>query len=45
MPSLFEYAGGEPALHRLEQHFYDSVLTDLSSSRSSAPAGPSTSTT
>jgi hemoglobin len=27
-PSLFEYAGGEPALHRLEQIFYDSVLRD-----------------
>lgn len=28
MPSLFEHAGGEAALHRLEQIFYDSVLTD-----------------
>jgi hemoglobin len=28
MPSLYEYAGGEAALHRLEQHFYDSVLAD-----------------
>ena len=28
MPSLFEHAGGEPALHRLEQIFYDSVLAD-----------------
>ncbi len=28
MPTLFEYAGGEQALHRLEQVFYDSVLTD-----------------
>ena len=28
MPSLYEHAGGEPALHRLEQTFYDSVLTD-----------------
>jgi hemoglobin len=27
-PSLFEYAGGEHALHRLEQAFYDSVLAD-----------------
>jgi hemoglobin len=26
--SLFEYAGGEEALHRLEQIFYDSVLAD-----------------
>src|SRR3954465_4235603 len=26
--SLFEHAGGEPALHRLEQIFYDSVLRD-----------------
>jgi hemoglobin len=25
---LFEYAGGEEALHRLEQVFYDSVLAD-----------------
>lgn len=28
MPSLYEYAGGEEALHRLEQYFYDSVLAD-----------------
>jgi hemoglobin len=28
MPSLFEHAGGEEALHRLEQTFYDSVLAD-----------------
>ena len=28
MPSLYEHAGGEPALHRLEQTFYDSVLKD-----------------
>ncbi|MEW2502409.1 group II truncated hemoglobin [Amycolatopsis sp. CA-161197] len=28
MPSLFEHAGGEAALHRLEQVFYDSVLVD-----------------
>ena len=28
MPSLYEHAGGEPALHRLEQTFYDSVLVD-----------------
>ena len=28
MPSLFEFAGGESALHRLEQIFYDSVLRD-----------------
>ena len=26
MPSLYEHAGGEEALHRLEQLFYDSVL-------------------
>ncbi|MDQ1635426.1 MAG: Bacterial-like globin, partial [Frankiaceae bacterium] len=26
--SLFEHAGGEPGLHRLEQVFYDSVLRD-----------------
>jgi hemoglobin len=28
MPTLFEHAGGERALHRLEQIFYDSVLAD-----------------
>ena len=28
MPTLFEHAGGEDALHRLEQTFYDSVLRD-----------------
>ena len=28
MTSLFEHAGGEVALHRLEQIFYDSVLAD-----------------
>ena len=28
MPTLFEHAGGEEALHRLEQIFYDSVLRD-----------------
>jgi hemoglobin len=28
MPSLYEHAGGEQALHRLEQFFYDSVLRD-----------------
>jgi hemoglobin len=28
VPSLYEFAGGEEALHRLEQTFYDSVLTD-----------------
>jgi hemoglobin len=28
MPSLYEHAGGEQALHRLEQRFYDSVLRD-----------------
>src|SRR3954469_11065726 len=28
MPTLFEHAGGERALHRLEQIFYDSVLVD-----------------
>lgn len=28
MPTLFEHAGGEEALHRLEQLFYDSVLRD-----------------
>jgi len=28
MPSLFEHAGGEEALHRLEQVFYESVLAD-----------------
>src|ERR1700760_4294199 len=28
MPTLCEHAGGEAALHRLEQTFYDSVLRD-----------------
>jgi hemoglobin len=28
MPTLFEHAGGEPALHRLEDIFYSSVLAD-----------------
>jgi hemoglobin len=28
MPSLYEFAGGEDTLHRLEQVFYDSVLAD-----------------
>jgi hemoglobin len=28
MTTLFEHAGGEAALHRLEQVFYDSVLAD-----------------
>src|SRR5918911_951398 len=28
MPTLFEHAGGEAAIHRLEQMFYDSVLAD-----------------
>ena len=28
MPTLFDHAGGAPAIHRLEQAFYDSVLTD-----------------
>ena len=28
MPTLFEHAGGEEALHRLERTFYDSVLAD-----------------
>jgi hemoglobin len=28
MPSLFEFAGGEEALHRLESIFYASVLAD-----------------
>jgi hemoglobin len=27
-PTLYEHAGGEAALHRLEQTFYDSVLRD-----------------
>ena len=27
-PSLYEHAGGEEALHRLERLFYDSVLRD-----------------
>ena len=28
MPSLYEHAGGEEALHRLEDAFYSSVLAD-----------------
>jgi hemoglobin len=28
VPTLFEHAGGEQALHRVEQIFYDSVLRD-----------------
>jgi len=28
MPTLLEHAGGEEAIHRLEQIFYDSVLAD-----------------
>jgi hemoglobin len=28
MPSLYEHAGGDAGLHRLEQTFYDSVLRD-----------------
>ena len=28
MPSLFEFAGGEAALHHLEELFYRSVLAD-----------------
>src|SRR3954449_1958070 len=28
MPSLYEHAGGDAGLHRLEQAFYDSVLRD-----------------
>jgi hemoglobin len=28
MPTMFEHAGGEAALHRLEEHFYSSVLAD-----------------
>jgi hemoglobin len=28
MPTLFEHAGGEEALHRLEDYFYTSVLAD-----------------
>ncbi len=28
MPSLYEFAGGEEALHRLEDSFYTSVLQD-----------------
>ena len=28
MVSLYDYAGGEAALHRLESHFYASVLAD-----------------
>jgi hemoglobin len=28
MPTMYEHAGGEAALHRLEEHFYSSVLAD-----------------
>jgi truncated hemoglobin YjbI len=28
MPSLYDHAGGEAALHRLENVFYSSVLAD-----------------
>ena len=28
MPSLYDFAGGEEALHRLEDMFYNSVLKD-----------------
>ena len=28
MPSLYEFAGGEAAIHRLEEAFYSSVLRD-----------------
>jgi hemoglobin len=28
VPSLYEFAGGEEGLHRLEKTFYDSVLAD-----------------
>jgi hemoglobin len=28
MPSLYEHAGGQEALHRLEDVFYASVLAD-----------------
>ena len=30
MPTLFEHAGGQDALHCLEETFYASVLKDLS---------------
>jgi hypothetical protein len=35
MPSLYDFAGGEEALHRLENDFYTSTLKDPYSSRSS----------
>jgi truncated hemoglobin YjbI len=42
--SLYEHAGGDAGLHRLEQTFYDSVLRAIRcSSRSSARASPRTS--
>ena len=28
MPSLYEHAGGDDALHRLEEIFYDKALAD-----------------
>lgn len=36
MPTLFDHAGGTEAIHRLEQVFYDSVLSTRSCSHCSA---------
>ena len=44
-PTLYEHAGGEAALHRLEQLFYDRVLRTRSSSPCSATGSRSTSST
>lgn len=45
MPSLYEHAGGEEALHRLEDSFYSSVLVDPLLQPLLARASLSTSTT
>jgi hemoglobin len=45
MPSLYEHAGGEKALHRLEDVFYSSVLADPLLKPLSVTVSPSTSTT
>jgi hemoglobin len=42
MPTLFEHAGGEAALHRLEQIFYDGVLADPLLQPLFAGPGPAT---
>jgi hypothetical protein len=42
IPTLFEHAGGEAALHRLEQIFYDGVLADPLLQPLFAGPGPAT---